>query len=190
MIDRPVTKKTPDPLSFTTRRISTGESAMRRFAGSESEKERRAFVRLRIRPNAPAMTMNDPLYDCKADAGALVFLGPVQPLENAEQLVSVPHVEADAVVLDEIRGLAISRPVKTANFDRRGWPSAGVFQGVGKQVRPDLFDQGRIAGATRQLADAQLGLPGRQFAAELIDGLLDDVGHLDRLPFERLPTEA
>src|SRR5438876_3199187 len=119
MIDRPVTKKIPDPLSFTTRRISIGESAMRRFAGRESEKERRAFVRLRIRPNAAAMTMNDALDDCKTDARAPIFLGPVQPLEDAEQLVGVPHVEADAIVLDEIRGLAPLRAVEAANLDRR-----------------------------------------------------------------------
>src|SRR4029079_17016564 len=87
----------------STSRISTGDSGIRRFETRESEEERRPFVRLCVRPDAPSMTMNDPLHDCKPNARPFIFLGPVQPLENAEELVSVLHVKANAVVPDEIR---------------------------------------------------------------------------------------
>jgi hypothetical protein len=44
------------------------------------------------------------------DAGALVVLGAVQPLEDLEQLVGVPHVEPDAVVRNDVRRCAVLTP--------------------------------------------------------------------------------
>ena len=48
------------------------------------------------------MAMDDTLDHGQPDAGSLQFGIAVHALEDAEQLVGVTHVEADAVVADEI----------------------------------------------------------------------------------------
>src|SRR5438093_9370425 len=90
-----------------------------RLASPEGEAERRPFVRLRLGPDAAAVPVDDPLHDGQADAGALVVLGVVQPLEHAEELVGVAHVEADAVVLDIILRRAARATAPTADLDAR-----------------------------------------------------------------------
>src|SRR5205807_785119 len=90
----------------------------------------------------------------------------------------------------EIRGIAPLRAVEAANLDRRLWPLARVFQGVGKQVDPDLLDEQRVARAGRQTTDAQIRVAESQLAAKLADGVLDQYVHLDGLLLQRLPAEA
>jgi len=48
--------------------------------------------------------LQDPLHDRQADAGARIFAGFVQTLEDPEQLVDVLHIEADAVVAHVVDG--------------------------------------------------------------------------------------
>src|SRR5690606_26913805 len=54
-----------------------------------------------IRPDASAVALEDPAGRSQTDAGTFEFVLPVQPLEQAEQLRRIPHVEADAVVAHE-----------------------------------------------------------------------------------------
>ena len=129
------------------------------LARSESEVERRALVGLGVGPDAAAVAVDDPLHDGEADAGALIVLGPVQPLEDAEQLVGVAHVEADAVVLDEIGRIALAVAVALPISIIALRLAARVLEGVGQQVDPDLLEQRRVGLARRQLADVDLDLP-------------------------------
>ena len=55
-----------------------------------------------LRPDPPAMAQNDALRKGQANARSLVLLRAVQPLENAEELVGVGHVEARAVVAHKV----------------------------------------------------------------------------------------
>ena len=60
--------------------------------------------------------MNDAAHVGEPDTGALEFVATVEPLEDAEQLVHVLHVEADAVVANEHHRLAVGDAVH-ADFD-------------------------------------------------------------------------
>ena len=70
------------------------------------EVERRAPIDRRFRPDPPAVTLNDALDDRQADAGALEILRAMQPLEHAEQLVGVAHVETGAIVANKEHAFA------------------------------------------------------------------------------------
>src|SRR3982751_3266751 len=71
-----------------------------RFPVRQDEAEGRALAHRALCPDRPAVALDDPLHVGQADARAFEFLGLVQPLEHAEQLVDVLHLEAHAVILD------------------------------------------------------------------------------------------
>jgi hypothetical protein len=50
---------------------------------------------------------NDSTYRREPDASAFEFVGSVQPLEDAKQLVHIPHVKSCSVVSNEENGLAV-----------------------------------------------------------------------------------
>src|SRR5450631_2979095 len=68
---------------------------------SHGEVESGAGANFRFRPDVAAVLVNHTLHRCQAYAYSLKVLAPVKPLENTEQLVDVPHIEADPVVADE-----------------------------------------------------------------------------------------
>src|SRR5262245_66442147 len=68
----------------------------------EREVESRAFMRRRLRPDASAVPGDDPLHSHEPDARARELADGMQALEGYEELVGVRHVEADAVVADEV----------------------------------------------------------------------------------------
>ena len=45
--------------------------------------------------------MDDPAHIGEADARSFKFVGPVQPLEDAEQFVEILHVEPDSIIADK-----------------------------------------------------------------------------------------
>src|SRR5262249_11863644 len=67
------------------------------------DEESRACIHQALGPHLPAVAMDDPLHGGKADSSAFESVGPVETLEDPEELVHVSHVEADAVVPDEQR---------------------------------------------------------------------------------------
>src|SRR5437764_7478802 len=89
----------------STSRISTASGFIRRLF-AEREVEGRAVTGTGFGPDPAAVAEHDALGDCEPDPGALVFLGAVETLEDAEQTIRILHVEADAVVahvVDAIR---------------------------------------------------------------------------------------
>ena len=92
-----------------------------------------------FRPDLAAVPLDDALNDSQTYSRPLVVLGPMQTLEDAEEFVSVAHVEANAVVLDEIDVSAVV--ALAADFDDGRFALAGVLEGVGKQIDPDLLEQ-------------------------------------------------
>ena len=86
-------------LTFSRRR---SRRLGRRLKHSECEIKRRAFFGFRLRPDAPAVTVDDALDGCQPDAGAGKFTRRVQALERAEEFVCVRHIEASAVIFYEV----------------------------------------------------------------------------------------
>src|SRR5207244_2614169 len=64
----------------------------------QREIEARALLRLRFGPYPAAVAHDHALHDREADAGPGELVLAVQPLEHAEELRRVAHVEAHAVV--------------------------------------------------------------------------------------------
>ncbi len=64
-----------------------------------------AAVNLTLGPDPAAMTLDDPLDDRQADPRALKLGLRVQTLEDAKELVSVPHVEAGSIVRHTVDAL-------------------------------------------------------------------------------------
>src|ERR1700733_8032956 len=117
----------------------------------QGEVEGRAFAQAAVRPDPPAVAGHDPVHDRKSDAGALELLHGMQPLEEAEELRRIAHVEAHAViayVVDALRAL-LQRP----DFDPGGIAPGRELQRVGEQVDPHLLEQSRIGTTVGQLAD-------------------------------------
>src|SRR3954468_19075945 len=75
----------------------------------QREVEGRAGARAALGPGAAAVALHDAADVGEADPGALELLVAVQALEDAEELVGVLHVEADAVVPDAVDDLAVQR---------------------------------------------------------------------------------
>src|SRR5438046_2133581 len=76
---------------------------------SQCKTERGATIRFGLSPDVAAVAVHDALHDRQAYARTLVVLGPVQPLKDSEELARVPHIEADAVVANEVDRLAVPR---------------------------------------------------------------------------------
>src|SRR5439155_22745489 len=89
----------------STSRISTSCSFID-VAPAQREGEGGPALDLGLGPRATAVAMDHALHDRQPHPGALVLLGAVQPLEDAEELVGVLHVESDPVVPDVVGGLA------------------------------------------------------------------------------------
>jgi hypothetical protein len=79
------------------------------------------------------MTMDDALNSRQADAGPFERFGLVQTLEDAKQLVGIPHVETDSVVPDEHDRLVfLSSGASYLDLRLRTCP--GEFDGVGDEI--------------------------------------------------------
>ena len=85
--------------------------------------------------------MYDALNDGQAHAGTFVFLGAMQPLEHAEELVDVLYIKARAIVFDEIDVLTRAVAAGPASDLDSGYiSSSGKLKGVVQQVDEDLLD--------------------------------------------------
>src|SRR5437899_1142691 len=99
------------------------------------------------------MPVDDALNDGEPNARTFEVLGAVEPLENAEELVGVLHLEACSIVADEEDGFVGRRVQSTADLDLRGVTPSGVLDGVPDQVREDLFEQNGFAVTNRERPD-------------------------------------
>src|SRR5690349_10132696 len=64
------------------------------------QEESRALSQLALYPNLAAVTLDDTRNLRQSDSSACILSIPVQPLEGAEYLVGVFHIDADAFVGD------------------------------------------------------------------------------------------
>src|ERR1700733_2239787 len=118
-----------------------------------------AAADLALGPDPAAMLGDDTLDDRQTDPGSGKLLRSVQPLEGAEKLADILHIESGAVVLDEEHSFAVLRA--GAELDRRVRLPAGELDGVVQQVTPDALQHPRIATDMWQRPNLDLdGAPG------------------------------
>src|SRR5262249_904598 len=115
----------------STNRMSL--SCMGRFPHrSQREVKGRALLDSGFRPDLTAMAVNDALHGGQPDARAREILLAVQALKGPEQFRAVGHLEADAVIADEISQLTVS--FTYPEFDARLRMLAGKFPGIAQQI--------------------------------------------------------
>src|SRR5262245_4900069 len=84
-------------------------------------------------PDPAAMPLHDALYCRQADAGAWVFHASMDALKGAEQLVSIRHVEAHAIVAhEEYRRPLVLR--QASKLDARLGLSGGKLPRIAEQI--------------------------------------------------------
>ncbi len=133
--------------------------------------------------------MDNPLHDRQADAGPLVVFDPMQTLKDPEELVGVAHVETDPVVFDEIDlfGRPLADPA--ADLDHGRLAFRAIFERIGDQVRPYLFEQRRIGVTCGQVAHSDFDPASVLLQFQLLQALPDDAAGGDLILFERLAAQ-
>ena len=86
--------------------------------------------------NISLMILSYPLTHGKPDAGAAVFRLSMETLEDAEDMIGILLIKADAVVMDLDMDLLVSDT--GGKGDQRRPVSAGIFEGVGDKVAEEL----------------------------------------------------
>ena len=104
-------------------------------------------------PDLAAVAMDDALRDGEADAVAVEILGAMQALEHAEQLAGKGHVEAGAVVGDDIEVRPSS--IAAADLDARAFCLCSELHRVADQLGEQPRRQRRVRLAGRQRADGE-----------------------------------
>src|SRR5215813_1653171 len=106
----------------------------RGFGGREVEGG--APVHDALCPDSAPVTGDDTLHGGEPDSGALEHFGAVEPLEHAEQLRYVPHIEPDAIVPHEDDDLLLIA-VGAADLDLGLRARARELDGVGEEIDED-----------------------------------------------------
>jgi len=96
---------------------------------------------------------DDALDYGEPDPCAFKLINAVQPLEHAEDLVHILHVEPDAVVFNIINVLIFFSP--SAKFYMRSACVTGEFDSIGQKVYEDLPDQRFIGQRGRRVLQDQ-----------------------------------
>src|SRR5258706_910151 len=150
--------------------------------GFQGKEKHRTLARLGVGPDTPAVPVHDALDCSKTDAfSGIVRLG-VQPLEGAEELRGIGHVEAGAVVAHEERRRRAFAP--RADLDARPLGLRGELPGVADQVLDRRAQQPRITLRAQALRDRDLDPALRLAAAQVGRHLLRDLGDVDLLALE------
>src|SRR6266581_6709644 len=115
--------------------------------------ERRAFARLRLRPDPATMFVDDALYGGQAKAVSGKLVCGMEPLEHAEEFARVAQVKADAVVAHEIDNAFLG--LARADDDEGGLARRAELERVVEQVGLDLAQKHSVADGVGQRADLE-----------------------------------
>src|SRR5439155_15529307 len=176
---RPHEARDQQRLSLEARSLSP-RSARRRTGGllrpgrlalpRQGELEGRPPAGRRLRPDPAAVPLDDLLADGQPDAGAGVLIARVQALEDDEDALEVPGLDADAVVPDH------EQPLRVLGLDADvdPWPlGAAELDGVADQVLEQGGDLDRVPGHGRQAVPRDLGAALLQGRAQIDHHLLE-----------------
>src|SRR6185312_10059670 len=114
-------------------------AANARGKSRKSEVERCAPIRLALRPDAAAVTLDDAPRDRQANARTFEILRGVKALEDAEQALGTAGIEARTVVANRVQLVPGAR--LATDLDERVLAPARELQRVGDEVHPDLAQQ-------------------------------------------------
>src|SRR5262245_4975682 len=112
----------------------------------------------------------------------------MQPLKRAKELLSVLHVEAHAVVLDEIGWLVVA--AACTEFDPGMCGRPGVLPGIAKQVREGDAEQPFVAGGDEVRCDLGVDRAIRFLAFEFLNDLARELAERHRLAVQILTRDA
>src|SRR6266704_3710241 len=127
-------------LSSTSRMTRCRMAAPRSLKG---EIEGGAAIDRPLGPHAAAVPVDDPLHRSEADAGPGKLLRRVEPLERAEQLVGVRHVEPHPIVPHEVHRMAVLR--RDPELDPRLLALRGELPRIPQQVLEDDLEEAGVA---------------------------------------------
>src|SRR5437870_7133606 len=113
-----------------------GQSGGRGLVIVQSEEEGCPAAGRGFDPNASAVAANNARGRRQTQPDAFKFLLAMQALKQAEELVGIFHVEADAVIANETNAILLP-----ADLDHTSRLVAAVFEGVGQQVGEYLAHQ-------------------------------------------------
>src|SRR6266851_4928171 len=154
-------RATSSGLSSTSRIFPGFTRASRPAASgpSQGEVERCPLVHGAFRPDSAAVPIDDAPDGGEADARTLEVGGGMQPLEHAEQLVRVFHVEASAVVPDH-EGPA---PVCVGGSELDSWSRLlrGVLPAVAEQIVEGHAQEPGVASRIEPGGNVEFHLPLR-----------------------------
>ncbi len=142
-----------------------------------------AALHLGVGPYLSAVTPHDAPHRRQADTGALEVICAVQALEDAEQPVREPHIEAGAVVPNAVGGLAVVQRAFEPDL-RIGLPG-GVLPGVAEQVLERNAQQRRIALYLQTLLDVHADHALRRLAAQIVGDVAGELRQVHRLSGQR-----
>jgi hypothetical protein len=133
-------KKLPRPLARQRCGRGSFSPTRRGSPSSEGEVGGRALSGLSLGPDATAMTVDDAADHGEPCPGAVELVVAVKPLEHQEQLLGVRHVEAHAVVADEVGGRPVFELLAT-HLDPRERLRSRELERVVEQVDESLAQQ-------------------------------------------------
>src|SRR5690606_18979625 len=160
------------------------------IALAKRKPEHRALPDARLRPDAPAVALDDAAGDRQPDACAFELILAMQALERAEQFADVAHVEPHAVVANENALLQLVAPAQRlslcpepagADLDHRAHARTRVLQGVADQADEHPKHQRAVTVDGGQFADAPLNVSAGAQRLELGDRLLHQVAERGEL---------
>src|ERR1700680_1903074 len=135
----------------STSNMSTAPKSFIAHLRWKREGKHRTAVHFAIRPYPAAMPRHHSLDDREAHTGAAELVRAMQPLEHAEQLVGVFHIESHPVVTYRVDILGGVLPA--AHLDPGLRRLAAVLDRIGDQVRPHLPQQRAVRLHRRQGTD-------------------------------------
>src|SRR5256714_1303660 len=162
----------------STRRI-TLLSMFRFLEVGEGEVEGRPLVHGPLGPGATPVTIDDALDGGEAYPSALELVAAVETLERAEQLAGVRHVEARAVVADEVDCLATL--LLPPESDLRRVALRGELPGVAQKVDEHDFQQSLVAARREPVLDVDRHRPLAIALAQLSDDRARELAQVDGL---------
>src|SRR5262249_55018495 len=134
-------------------------------------------VDLALRPNAPLVPLNDSLDEGESYTGPFEVVSRMESLEDAEELVHVFHLEADAVVANEVDVLAALDT--NTDLESSDFPGTGVLDRVCDEVREHLPEQGPVPAHRRQGIDRSFDPAFRTLRQDLLERDFGQRLHVD-----------
>src|SRR4051812_6262810 len=185
-------RNTVSASSTSARSSSTKRMSMHLFMGSSRKRERKvndsALAGHTLGPTESIVPLNDAADAREPNAGALELRAGVQPLKNAEQLVRVACVEADAVIAHEKDMLlgVLTRP----DLDLGAGSCTGELECVVEQAREDLPQHRGVTLHFRQCADMPPHIASVQCGGQRLAYLFHERGQVDDAAVDFHPADT